>query len=78
MLRPHQFSLSHGGVAFVVTFGLCVGLGNVLSFARPVMVAPHTSSERPKELLIPATLTLGLRFLPLFNGNGSHAESSQS
>jgi Ni/Fe-hydrogenase subunit HybB-like protein len=23
-------------------------------------------------------LTLGLRFLPLFNGNGSHAESSQS
>jgi len=55
MFRPRQFSLSRGGVAFVIAFGLCVCLGIVLSFARPAAAASRTSRVHPKEFLIQAT-----------------------
>ena len=55
MFRPRQFSLSRGGVAFVIAFGLCVCLGIVLSFARPAAAAFRTPSVHSKEFLIQAT-----------------------
>ncbi len=55
MLKPRHFSFSRGGVAFVLVFGICVCLGIVLSFTRPVVAAPLTSSAHLQEFLIQST-----------------------